>query len=85
MKRTVQLQLGRSPKNLFVRTFNTEDSSSVNEVMREYIEFFGEYKRTHSITSRRWTFPVVMFKDEDGDYYPKYKITPNGSWGEIDC
>ena len=83
MVRTIRVQLGRSPKNLFTETFDTEDSSAASEVMKRYLEFFCEYKRTHSISSRRWNYPIVWFKDNNGEFYEKYKVSPNGSWEEI--
>ena len=83
MKRTIRVQLGRSPKNLFTETFDTEDSSAASEVMKRYLEFFTEYKRTHSISSRRWNYPAVYFKDDDGVFYERYTVTPNGSWDVV--
>lgn len=83
MRRTIRVQLGRSPRNRFTETFDTEDSSSVSEVMKRYLEFFGEYRRTHSISSRRWNYPVLWFKDGNGEFYERYRITPNGSWEDI--
>ena len=83
MRRTIRLQLGKSSNFLFEEVFDTEDQTSTKEVMRKYLELFQRYKETHSISNRRWKFPVVMFKDEDGVFYQKYRITPNGSWDEI--
>ena len=83
MKRTVRLQLGKSPDYLFEEVFDTEDPSSTKEVMGRYLGLFQRYRDTHSISNRRWKFPVVMFKDGDGEFYSKYRITPNGSWVEI--
>ncbi len=83
MKRTIKVQLGRSSKNLFIETFDTEDGSSVEETMKRYTEFFRVYKNTHSISSRRWNYPVVWFKDNKGEFFQKYKVCPNGSWIEI--
>ena len=67
---------------LFDETFDTDNTLLVKEIMIRYSELFQRYKETHSISNRRWKFPLVMFKDEDGEFYPKYKITPNGSWIE---
>ena len=83
MKRTIRVQLGRSPKNLFIETFDTEDSCAASEVMKRYLDFFAEYRRTHSISSRRWNYPAICFKDDDGEFYEKYRVSPNGSWEEI--
>ncbi len=83
MKRTIRLQLGKSSDYLFEEVFDTEDQTSTKDVMRKYLELFQRYKETHSISSRRWRFPVVLFKDEDGEFYPRYRITPNGNWDEI--
>ncbi len=80
MKRTIRIQLGKSIKNLFIETFDTDDSSSVREIMKRYTEFFSMYKSSHNISSRRWNFPVVWFKDDEGEFYQRYKVTPNGSW-----
>lgn len=80
MKRTIKIQLGRSIKNLFLETFDTDDISSMRDVMKRYIMFFIEYKSSHNISSRRWNYPVVWFKDDGGIFYQKYKVTPNGSW-----
>ena len=85
MKRTIRLQLGKSSDYLFEEVFDTDDKTSTKDVMRKYLELFQRYKETHSISSRRWRFPVVLFKDGDGEFYPKYRITPNGSWDEIYC
>lgn len=81
MKRTIRLQLGRDYS--FEETFDKDNPILVKEVMDKYLNLFQRYRDTHSISNRRWRFPLVFFKDGDGEFYPKYKITPNGSWIEI--
>lgn len=83
MKRTIKIQFGRSVKNIFERTFETEDTDNVIKVMKEYETFFNNYWKSHTITNRRWTFPIIYFKDNEEEFIPKYKVCPNGSWEEI--
>ena len=80
MRRTIRLQLGSSSKYLFEKSFDTEDAASLKSLMNEYLALFQSYRETHNISSRRWKYPTVYFKDEDRDYYPRYKITLNGNW-----
>lgn len=78
MTRTMKVQLGRGGiKNYFEYSYDTDNPASVTEAVQAYRAFYDNYRKTHTISSRTWNFPILYI-----DNVPKYVVTPNGRWDE---
>lgn len=63
-----------SSRYQFSADFDKTDKESVREAFRQFVNFFSDYRNSHSISARLWRFPVLYI-----DGKPFGKVTPNGS------
>ena len=71
----IRIEFGKN--DVFERDYNEKDSESTEKMVRDYMAFYTEYRKNHTISARTWRFPSVIINGEG-----KYKVTPNGSWYE---
>jgi len=66
------VRLGKTSKYNFHEEFSTKEEAK--EVLNNFAKFYNDYAKTHVISARTWTSPIVYVNMK-----PAYYVSPNGS------
>lgn len=77
-ERMAVLKVSFSKFETFTADFDSTSKESAEEALCKYAEYFQRYQKIHTISARRWTYPVVYVNDKMA-----YKVAPNGRLIEL--